>query len=62
MRLKKAKFKLLHLAQCNSQYQYRLWGKEVQNSATRKDLAVLVDERHKMTCNMHPQTRDPAVF
>lgn len=44
MKLSKAKYKILHLGQGNSWYQYRLGDKWIENSLVVKYLQILVDE------------------
>ncbi|KAK4832599.1 hypothetical protein QYF61_024390 [Mycteria americana] len=47
--LDKAKCKVLHLAQDNPQYQYRLGDEGIESSPAEKDLGILVNERLYMT-------------
>ncbi|GAB0178601.1 hypothetical protein GRJ2_000325400 [Grus japonensis] len=49
VRVNKAKCKVLHVAQGNVQYQYKLGDEWIKSSPKEKDLGVLVDEKLDMT-------------
>ncbi|KFW94427.1 hypothetical protein N336_03150, partial [Phalacrocorax carbo] len=49
MKIKKAKFKVLHIGQGNHKHNYRLGREWIESSPEEKDLGILVDEKLSMT-------------
>ena len=49
MRFNKSRYKILHLDQCNPQYQYKLGDERIEHSSNEKDLGVLLDGKLDMS-------------